>query len=160
MSTFADWLRYDNYLDINPFLEALTEIRNVYHGYGVDILKDAGSLPFVPLQFLLQVTSQLPKEPNLMVPNKKACDMLKGAVAAGPSLVFIRHQKAKVTRIYLPNMTTQAPAKVVGYDANILYPSTMPSTCPVVEEWFCITTITKPPLKPSSKNLSNHQSYQ
>ena len=43
MIALSDWLRYYNDLDVQPFLEALANRRNFYHGYGVDTLKDAVS---------------------------------------------------------------------------------------------------------------------
>ena len=41
MSTFADWLRYYNNLDVAPGLEALEKMRAFYTEKGIDILKDA-----------------------------------------------------------------------------------------------------------------------
>ncbi len=41
-----------------------------YHGYRVDILKDAISFPGVSLQFLHRSTHQYHKEPNLVDPKK------------------------------------------------------------------------------------------
>lgn len=52
MTTFADWLRYSNCLDVDLFLEVLTKMKS-YHEYGVDVLKDAIELPSVLFQFLL-----------------------------------------------------------------------------------------------------------
>ena len=49
MQTFADWLRYYNDLDAAPGLEALEEMRALYKAKGMDILKDADSLPGVSL---------------------------------------------------------------------------------------------------------------
>ena len=45
MQTFGDWLEYYNNLDVSPFLEALGKMRDFYTGLGVDIFKDAVSLP-------------------------------------------------------------------------------------------------------------------
>ena len=45
MKTFADWLRYYNNLDVAPGLEALEKMRAFYTEKGIDILKDAVSLP-------------------------------------------------------------------------------------------------------------------
>ena len=56
MQTFADWLRYYNDLDVAPRLEALEEIRALYKAKGMDILKDADSLPGVSLYYLLRET--------------------------------------------------------------------------------------------------------
>ena len=47
METFADWLRYYNNLDVSPFLEALETMRGFYANLGIDIFKDAVSLPGV-----------------------------------------------------------------------------------------------------------------
>ena len=37
MKTFADRLRYYNNLDVGPFVEALTKMRDFYTAYGIDI---------------------------------------------------------------------------------------------------------------------------
>ena len=47
MRTFADWLRYYNNLDVAPGLEALEKMRAFYTEKGIDILKDAVSIPAV-----------------------------------------------------------------------------------------------------------------
>ena len=52
MQTFADWLRYYNDLDVVPGLEALQKMRAFYAEKGIDILKDAVSLPGVSLDYL------------------------------------------------------------------------------------------------------------
>jgi len=54
MRTFADWLRYYNNLDVAPGLEALEKMRNFYTEKGIDILKDAVSIPGVSLHYLLR----------------------------------------------------------------------------------------------------------
>ena len=56
MQTFADWLRYYNDLHVAPGLEALEEMRALYKAKGMDILKDADSLPGVSLYYLLRET--------------------------------------------------------------------------------------------------------
>ena len=56
MQTFADWLRYYNDLDVAPGLEVLEEMRALYKAKGMDILKDADSLPGVSLYYLLRET--------------------------------------------------------------------------------------------------------
>ena len=54
MKTFGDWLEYYNNLDVSPFLEALQTMKSFYTGLGVDICKDAVSLPGVSMQYVLQ----------------------------------------------------------------------------------------------------------
>ena len=45
MKTFGDWLEYYNNLDVTPFLETLERMKEFYTKIGVDIFKDAVSLP-------------------------------------------------------------------------------------------------------------------
>ena len=49
MRTFADWLRYYNDLDVAPGLDALEKMKSFYTEKGIDILKDAVSIPGVSL---------------------------------------------------------------------------------------------------------------
>ena len=102
MQTFGDWLKYYNNLDVAPFLEALQKMKDFYTELGVDIFKDAVSLPGVSKQYILRKTlkgCKGYKPPELYAPNKEAYDMLKGAVVGGPSLVFTRKHVANQTRI-------------------------------------------------------------
>ena len=50
MRTFGDWLGYYNNLDVAPFLQALQKMKEFYTNLGVDIFKDAVSLPGVSQQ--------------------------------------------------------------------------------------------------------------
>jgi len=45
MKTFGDWLRHYNNLDVGPFIEALEKMKAFYGERGIDICKDAVSLP-------------------------------------------------------------------------------------------------------------------
>ena len=54
MRTFADCLRYYNNLDVAPGLEALERMRVFNTEKGIDILKDAVSIPGVSLHYLLR----------------------------------------------------------------------------------------------------------
>ena len=56
MKTFGDWLKYYNNLDVAPFLEALQKMKEFYTNLGVDIFKDAVSLPGVSQQNILRKT--------------------------------------------------------------------------------------------------------
>ena len=52
--------------------------------------------------------------------------MLKGAVVGGPSLVFTRKQVAGQTRIRSHEYeSARVTKRMLGFDANFLYPSTM-----------------------------------
>ena len=97
MKTFKDWLKYYNNLDVAPGLEALQKMKNFYIEKGIDIMKDAVSIPGVSLHYLLK--GAIERKAELYAPRKEAYEMLKGAVVGGPSLVFTRYHEAGKTRI-------------------------------------------------------------
>ena len=126
MQTFGDWLEYYNNLDVSPFFEALVKMRDFYTGLGVDIFKDAVSLPGVSMQYILRRTLSGRSAPELYAPGPEAYAMLKGAVVGGPSLVFTRKHVAGQTRIRSHKYAAARVTKrILGFDANSLYPSTM-----------------------------------
>ena len=129
MRAFGDWLKYYNNLDVAPFLEALQKMKEFYTGLGVDIFKDTVSLPGVSQQYILQKTLQPRrgyKPPELYAPNAEAYAMLKAAVVGGPSLAFTRKHVAGETRIRSHQYEdARMCRRILGYDANSLYPSTM-----------------------------------
>ena len=134
MQTFGDWLEYYNNLDVAPFLEALQKMKEFYTSLGIDILKDAVSLPGVSEKYILRKTLQPRwgyKPPDLYSPNKEAYEMLKAAVVGGPSLVFTRRHVAGETRIRSHQYEdARLCRRILGYDANSLYPSTMMKEMP------------------------------
>ena len=134
MQTFGDWLEYYNNLDVAPFLEALQKMKKFYTSLGIDILKDAVSLPGVSEKYILRKTLQPRwgyKPPELYSPNKEAYAMLKAAVVGGPSLVFTRKHVAGETRIRSHQYEdARVCRRILGYDANSLYPSTMMKEVP------------------------------
>ena len=144
MKTFKDWVRYYNNLDVAPGLEALEKMRNFYTGKGIDIMKDAVSIPGVSLHYLLR--GAIERNAELYSPSKEAYEMLKEAVVGGPSLVFTRYHEVGKTRIRSHQYTvprdgeviTGAHAKlcqnILGYDANALYLSTMLRDMPCGKE--------------------------
>ena len=134
MQTFGDWLEYYNNLDVAPFLEALQKMKEFYTGLGVDIFKDAVSLPGVSQQYILRKTLQPRrgyKPPELYAPNAEAYAMLKAAVVGGPSLVFTRKHVAGETKIRSHQYEdARVCRRILGYDANSLYPSSMMKEMP------------------------------
>ena len=97
MQTFADWLLYYNNLDVAAGLEALEKMRAFYTEKGIDILKDAISVPGVSLHYLLCGTIE--RGADLYSPCKETYDMLKNAMVGGLSIVFKRRHEADVTQI-------------------------------------------------------------
>jgi len=134
MTSFADWLRYYNNLDVGPFTEALQKMKTFYGERGIDIRKDAVSLPGVSLQSLLRGIDSKSKN-TLYAPGEEAYKHLKAAVSGGPSIVFTRYHEAGVTRIRSQEKTAAKPCKrILGYDVNALYLSTMLNDMPCGKE--------------------------
>jgi len=104
---------------VGPGLEALEKMKSFYTERGIDILKDAVSLPGVSLHYVLR--GAIERGEDLWSPDREGYGMLKRAVVGGPSLVFTRYHEAGVTRIRGQSLCK----KIVGYHANALYLSTM-----------------------------------
>ena len=118
-----------------PFLEALVKMRAFYTDLGIDIFKDAVSLAGVSMKYILRGTLKGRKAPELYATSKEAYDMLKGAVVGGPSLVFTRKHVANQTRIRSQKYNeARLTKRILGYDANSLYPSTMMKEMPCGKE--------------------------
>ena len=133
MKTFKDWVRYYNNLDVAPGLEALEKMRNFYTEKGIDIMKDAVSIPGVSLHYLLK--GAIERKAELYAPSKEAYEMLKEAVVGGPSLVFTRYHEVGKTRIRSHQVANSKLCQnILGYDANALYLSTMLRDMPCGKE--------------------------
>ena len=133
MKTFKDWLEYYNNLDVAPGLEALEKMKKFYIEKGIDILKDAVSIPGVSLHYLLK--GAIERKAELYAPSKEAYEMLKGAVVGGPSLVFTRYHEVGKTWIRSHQYTDPRVCQnILGYDANALYLSTMLNDMPCGKE--------------------------
>ena len=100
-----------------PGLEALEKMRAFYTDKGIDILKDAVSIPGVSLHYLLRGCVERGAE--LYSPCKEAYEMLKEAVVGGSSLVFTRYHEVGVTKIRSHRIAEPCLCQnIVGYDAN------------------------------------------
>ena len=133
MKTFKAWVCYYNNLDVAPGLEALQKMKNFYTEKGIDIMKDAVSIPGVSLHYLLR--GAIERNAELYSPSKEAYDMLKAAVVGGPSLVFTRYHEVGKTRIRSHQIAEPKLCQnILGYDANALYLSTMLREMPCGKE--------------------------
>ena len=81
MRTFADWLRYYNNLDVAPGLEMLEKMKSFYTERGIDILKDAVSLPGVSMHYVLR--GAIEHGADLYCPGREEYGMLKRAMWVG-----------------------------------------------------------------------------
>ena len=133
MKTFKEWVCYYNNLDVAPGLEALEKMRNFYTEKGIDIMKDAVSIPGVSLHYLLR--GAIERKAELYSPSLEAYCMLKEAVVGGPSLVFTRYHEVGKTRIRSHQIAEPKLCQnILGYDANALYLSTMLRDMPCGKE--------------------------
>ena len=98
-----------------------------------DSLKLA-SIPGVSLHYLLR--GAVVRGAELYSPGKEAYEMLKGAVVGGPSLVFTRYDEVGVTKIrsHQKKAEPRLCQRILGYDANALYLSTMLEEMPCGKE--------------------------
>jgi len=139
MRTFAEWLRYYNDLDVVPGLDALRKMGAFYAEKGIDILKDAVSLPGVRMHYLFHGT--IKREAELFSPCKEAYDMLKGAVVGGQSLVFngtLRPARQKSVRTVSGSQNLARESLATTPTRSICRRCCV--TCRVGKKKSCITT--------------------
>ena len=106
-----------------------------YTKLGIDSFKDAVLLPGVSMQYILQSTLRRRNALELYAPSSEAYEMLKAAVVGGPSLWFTRKHVAGETRIRSHKYDLARLVKrILGFDANSLYPSTMAKEMPCGKE--------------------------
>ena len=95
-----------------------------YTEKGIDILKDAVSILGVSVHYVLR--GAIERGVELFSPSKEAYEMLKGAVVRGLSIVFKGYHEAGVTRMRPHRFDEPWFCKrILGYDANALYLSTI-----------------------------------
>ena len=108
-------------------------MKGYYGERGIDICKDAVSLAGVSLQYVLRCLDYNDK--RFYAPPEEAYKHLKGAVSGGTSIVFTRYHEVGATRIRSHRYAAAKPCKrILGYDANALYLSTMLNGMPCGEE--------------------------
>ena len=131
MTSLRDLLVYYNNCDVVPFLTALEKQCELYKTSGLDMLKDAPSLPGLGLRYGMR---GLEGVFHTFSPDQaELAQLLTTSIVGGPSLVFCRLAEAGQTTIRTPDYGTEALACqfVVGFDANSLYPFGMAKKMPV-----------------------------
>ncbi len=70
--TMMDWLREYNVADVVPFVEALEKTRQQYYPDGIDMLKDAVSIPGISMTYVLNKALKLKRKgkPDLYAPGQ------------------------------------------------------------------------------------------
>ena len=131
MTSLWDLLVYYNNCDVVPFLIALEKQCELYKTSGLDMLKDALSLPGLGLLFGMKGLQGVFH--TLSPDQAELAQLLTTSIVGGPSLVFCRLAEDGQTTIRTPDYGTEALAcqSVVGFDANSLYPFGMAKKMPV-----------------------------
>ena len=122
----GDWMRVYNLADVVPFADCLQKEINKYVPFGIDICKDAVSIPGVSLRYLINQSEKV-----LYAPTNPVYKLLKKGMIGGLSIVFCRYAEAGKSRIKDHLFKNAKMCKsVVGYDANSLYPYTFSRQMP------------------------------
>ena len=125
-NNMGDWLRVYNLADVVPFVDCLQKEINKYIPFGIDICKDAVSIPGVSLRYLINQSEKV-----LYSPTNPVYKLLKKGMIVGRSIVFCRYAEAGKSRIKDHLFKNAKVCKsVVGYDANSLYPYTFSRQMP------------------------------
>ena len=123
MRSMKDYIIYYNNLDTGPFLEALKNQKKMYSNLGVDLLRDAISVPGLTLRILMK---SVPKHIHFALFNEKNKDlyeMIKNNMCGGLAAVMLRYAEKNVTTIRTAEHGALARScrSVLGFDANSLY---------------------------------------
>ena len=98
MRSLRDFLVWYNNLDVVPFLEALDKMSQFWRRYGVDMLKEAISLPGLAFKFEMSFL----KEQGLHLSSFHTQDLyqlFKENMVGGPAIIFHRHAEKGQTKI-------------------------------------------------------------
>ena len=142
-STFADFLKWYNDLDVTPMIQAIENMNEFYKNIHIDFIHQAISIPGVAMRVCFNSITDPAAEFHLFNPkNKDIYGLFKENIVGGPSIIFNRYHEAGKTFIRNdPNKTCQ---KIIGYDANALYlwatGQDFPAGYPLIrrqEKFFC-----------------------
>ena len=125
MRTFKDFLVWYNNLDVEPMLEALKKQSEVYEEKGIDMLKEAISLPGLAVLWKFTYTDNKAQQ-GLQLLQRADDDLyplIKNNIVGGPSIVFHRYHEKDETSIRGVDYGVNARSckKILGVDANALY---------------------------------------
>ena len=119
-STFADYLKWYNDLDVTPMIQAIENMNEFYKNICIDFIHQAISIPGVAMRVCFNSITDPVAEFHLCNPKKKDIyQLFKQNNYGGPSIFFNRYHEAGKTFI---RYTSNKPCKkIIGYDANALY---------------------------------------
>ena len=91
-STFADYLKWYNDLDVTPMIQATENMNEFYKNIRIDFIHQAISIPGVAMRVCFNSITE-PITDHLFNPkNKDIYHLFKENIVGGPSIIFIRYQ--------------------------------------------------------------------
>ncbi|GFN74662.1 hypothetical protein PoB_000116800 [Plakobranchus ocellatus] len=133
MTSLRDLLIWYNNKDTRPFIEALVKQCEFYKTLGLDMLKDAVSVPGLTLRYLFKTMPRAHFFSLIREKDKDLHEELRKQIVGGPSIIFYRYHEKGITK--LRGESGKAVQSLVGYGANSLYPwassQEMPTEYPV-----------------------------
>ena len=118
-STFADYLKWYNDLDVTPMISAIDNMNNFYKERKIDFIHQAISLPGIAMRVCFDSVTDPKAEFHLFNKNKDIYKLFKDNIVGGPSIIFNCHHEAGKT--FITNNPNKPCEQIVGYDANALY---------------------------------------
>ena len=93
-STFADYLKWYNDLDVTPMISAIDNMNNFYKERKIDFIHQAISLPGIAMRVCFDSVTDPKAEFHLFNnKNKDIYKLFKDNIVGGPSIIFNRHTK-------------------------------------------------------------------
>ena len=119
-STFADFLKWYNDLDVIPMTQAIENMNEFYKNILIDFIHQAISIPGVAMRVCFNSITDPAAESHLFNPkNKDIYRLFKENTVGGPSIIFNQYHEAGKT--FFRNNPSKPCQKIIGYDANALY---------------------------------------
>ena len=119
-STFADYLKWYNNLDVTPMIQAIENMNEFYKNIHIDFIHQAISIPGVAMRVCFNSITDPTAEFHLFNPkNKDIYQLFKQNIVGGPSIIFNRYHETGET--FIRNNLNKPCKKIIRYDANALY---------------------------------------
>ena len=127
MTTLKDYLIYYNEGDVVGFRVAVQKMVDLYLQKGISLFKHGISLPGISLSLLFKGV----KDPYVCAKNAKQHDIFTKGIIGGLSVIFKRY--AERDKTFIKSLAYSNPKvckKIIGMDANSLYPFVLASDMP------------------------------
>ena len=125
LSTFADFLKWYNDLDVTPIIQAIENMNEFYKNICIDFIYQAISILGVAMRVCFNSITDPAAEFHLFNPkNKDIYQLFKENIVGGPSIIFksiIFNRYHEAGKTFIRNNPNKPCQKIIDYDANALY---------------------------------------